>query len=128
MANLPIKRMVLYKHGVGFFERFGSVGDAAQVELTFKTEEMDDVLKSWSAFPQGEAQVVNVSYETPDDRETALAKAPIVLAPNSTLLDLLRSLRGREIRLHLTDIESSLPELQGGHTVDDEVAIAGTLP
>ena len=127
MPNLPVKRMVLYKHGVGFFERFGAVTDSHQVELTFKKEEMNDVLKSLAAFPQGDGQVVNISYETPEDKQSALAKAPIVLGKNGTLLDLLRSLRGRQIRLHLTNVESSLPELQGVHTAEDEVAIAGTL-
>ena len=127
MPNLPVQRMVLYKHGVGFFERFGSVTDRHQVELTFKKEEMNDVLKSLAAFPQGDGQVVNISYETPEDKQAALAKAPIRLSENGALLDLLRSLRGRHIRLHLTDVESSLPELQGVHTAEDEVAIAGTL-
>ena len=34
---------------------------------------------------------------------------PIRLSQDGALLDLLRSLRGRPIRLHLTDIDSSLP-------------------
>ncbi|MEM9002484.1 MAG: hypothetical protein AAGE59_03040 [Cyanobacteria bacterium P01_F01_bin.86] len=101
MPSLPVKRMVLYKHGVGFFERLGTVQNSAQIELTFKKEEMDDVLKSLAAFPQDGAQVINVSYETPEDKTSALAKAPIVLSQNSALLDLLRSLRGRSMRLHL---------------------------
>ncbi len=67
MANLPIKRMVLYKHGVGFFERYGSSGDSQTVHLIFKKDEMNDILKSLAAFPQGDGQVVNVSYETPEE-------------------------------------------------------------
>jgi len=101
MPNLPIKRIVLYKHGVGFFERYGLVGETAQVELTFKQDEMNDVLKSLAAFPQGDAQVINVSYETPEDKQAALDKAPIVLGSDTALLDLLKSLRGRQICLHL---------------------------
>jgi hypothetical protein len=107
MSGLPVKRMVLYKHGVGFFERYGSVGEVAQVELTFKKDEMNDVLKSLAAFPQGDAQVINVSYETPEDKQTALQKAPIILSQNAALLDLLRSLRGRQIRLHGVEIRLS---------------------
>ena len=104
MPTLPVKRMILYKHGVGFFERSGLVGNAAQVELTFKKDEMNDVLKSLAAFPQGEGQVVSVSYETPEDKATALEKAPIVLSSDATLLDLLKSLRGRRISLHLVEL------------------------
>lgn len=52
MPNLPVKRMVLYKHGVGFFERYGSAGPEASATLTFKKEEMNDILKSLAAFPR----------------------------------------------------------------------------
>ncbi|MEM9980695.1 MAG: hypothetical protein AAF808_23975, partial [Cyanobacteria bacterium P01_D01_bin.2] len=85
---------------------------------------MDDVLKSLAAFPQGDAQVINVSYETPEDKQAALANAPIVLSKNSALLDLLRSLRGRNIRLHLPPT-ANLPGTQSAKAAED--AIAGTL-
>lgn len=115
MPNLPVTRMILYKHGVGFFERFGRVGDSNQVELTFKKDEMNDILKSLSVFPQGNGQVISVSYETPEDKEAALAKAPIVLGDETTLLDLLKSLRGRSVRLLLVEITTTQ---QNGQTVE----------
>lgn len=107
MANLPIQRMVLYKHGVGFFERYGPVGNQAIVTLAFKKEDMNDILKSLAAFPQGEGRVVNVSYETPEDKRIALAKAPLVLGESSALLDLLRSLRGRQVSLQVVTAKSA---------------------
>lgn len=126
--TLPIRRMVLYKHGVGFFERIGRVMDTTQVELTFKKEEMNDVLKSLAVFPQGEAQVINVSYETPEDKASALAKAPIRLSPDQALIDLLKSLRGRQVRLHLQESEAQESQVQAAvRTTGGEFAIAGTL-
>ncbi|MFH7242984.1 MAG: hypothetical protein ACHWZW_09060 [Spirulina sp.] len=101
MANLPVQRMVLYKHGVGFFERYGSVGDGAIATLTFKKAEMNDILKSLAAFPQGDGRVINVSYDTPEDKQEALKNAPMVLGKSTALLDLLRSLRGRQVCLHM---------------------------
>ncbi len=101
MPNLPVKRMVLYKHGVGFFERYGSLGAESSITLTFKKEEMNDVLKSLAAFPQGDGQVVSVSYETPEDKQDALGKAPLVLGDREAWLDLVRSLRGSQVRLHI---------------------------
>ena len=44
--NLPITRVVLYKHGVGYFEREGGVEGDASLALTFKQSEVSDVLKS----------------------------------------------------------------------------------
>ena len=44
MSRLPIVHMTLYKHGIGFYRRRGSVSGEA-VSLTFRREEMDDLLK-----------------------------------------------------------------------------------
>ena len=41
MSELPIREMVLYKHGVGFFRREG-VFEAEEVRLTFREDEITD--------------------------------------------------------------------------------------
>ena len=46
MTALPITRVVLYKHGVGHFEREARVQGDATLTLTFKQAEVSDVLKS----------------------------------------------------------------------------------
>src|SRR5438046_2823094 len=46
MTALPITRVVLYKHGVGYFERQGAVEGDATLTLTFKQAEGSDRLKS----------------------------------------------------------------------------------
>ena len=43
---LPIRKVVLYKHGVGYFEREGAVEGDVTIPLAFKTAQMPDVLKS----------------------------------------------------------------------------------
>ena len=45
-APLPIRRILLYKHGVAYVERSGNTAGVSEVVLEFKTSEMDDVLKS----------------------------------------------------------------------------------
>ena len=42
---LPIRRVTLYKHGVAYFERFGSTDGRSEIILDFKASEMNDVLK-----------------------------------------------------------------------------------
>lgn len=75
-APFAIKKVVLYKHGVGYFERRGailfwrllkSVGqvDGHQaVDLYFKEGEMNDVLKSLSLVDGGGGYIASVSYES----------------------------------------------------------------
>src|SRR3954469_21233250 len=98
MPNLPIKRMILYKHGVGYFERQGSFEGTA-LQLQFPREAMDDVLKSLIALDRGAGQVLGIDFETPEDRAARLARGSIHLSENRSLLDLLRDLRGRKVRL-----------------------------
>ena len=57
MMNLPITHMTLYKHGVGFFERRAELS-GEEVELSFRVEEMNDVLKSLTTIDWGGGQVL----------------------------------------------------------------------
>ena len=94
MANLPVREMVLYKHGVGFFVRQGEV-EGQEVQLTFRQDEINDVLKSLAVFDQAGGQVLGIHYQTPMDRTARLASSSIRLSQSHTLRDLVRDLRGR---------------------------------
>src|SRR6266540_424061 len=102
MPELPIRRMILYKHGVGYFERSGAV-DGTELRLSFPRAAMDDVLKSLVALDLGAGQVHGVDFETPEDRAAQIARGSIHLSDNRSMLDLLRDLRGRRVRLWLED-------------------------
>src|SRR6476620_8206642 len=102
MPELPIRRMILYKHGVGYFERRGAVSGMA-LRLSFPRAAMDDVLKSLVALDLGAGQVHGVDFETPADRAAQIARGSIHLSDDRSLLDLLRDLRGRRVRLWLEE-------------------------
>lgn len=100
MSNLPMKRMVLYKHGVGYFERRGTL-NGETLTLSFPLEAMDDVLKSLIVIDRS-GQVRNIDVATPEDRAAFIARGSIHLSDQRSLLDLLRDLRGRTVRFTLT--------------------------
>jgi hypothetical protein len=100
MPPLPIRRLVIYKHGVGYFERRGAHSGTA-LRLSFAREAMDDVLKSLVALDLGSGQVLGVDFETPEDRALRVSRGSIHLSDGRSLLDLLRDLRGRPVRLTL---------------------------
>ncbi len=102
MATLPITRLVLFKHGVGYFERRGA-HSGEQLALSFPREAMDDVLKSLVALDLGAGQVLGVDFATPEDRAARLARGSIHLSDERSLLDLLRDLRGRAVRCTLAE-------------------------
>lgn len=121
MAELPIKRIILYKHGVGYFERQGAF-EGSSLRLSFPLEAMDDVLKSLVALDRGAGQVLGIDFETPEDRAALLAKGSIHLSDNRSLVDLLRDLRGRRVRLVYGkgDDEQNIEGLVVGVDYEDE--------
>lgn len=96
--TLPIVRLTLYKHGVAFVERRGTV-DGEQVELVFRDDEVNDALKSLLVVDRQGGRVIGVSYPTPADAEERLAENPIKLRREQSLVDLISSLRGAAVRL-----------------------------
>ncbi|MFT3774983.1 MAG: hypothetical protein QM820_57275 [Minicystis sp.] len=97
MTERPrVERMVMFKHGVAYLERRGPAEGA--FELTFRREEMNDVLKSLAVWvARGEAQVGGIGFEAPEDPDDALAERKLLLPPGEALTGLIRSLRGRRV-------------------------------
>lgn len=120
MANLPVREMVLYKHGVGFFVRQGEV-EGEKVALTFREDEINDVLKSLAVFDQAGGQVLGIHYQTPMDTHARLASSSIKLSQTNSLRDLLRDLRGRDCQL-LFEVTKGTQDMITGRIIGiDEV-------
>lgn len=126
MTTLPITRMTLYKHGVGFFERRAQL-DGDQVSLSFRVEEMNDILKSLTAVDWGDGQVLGVDYATPQSREERLAGCSIRLGDDRSLRDLLVGLRGRRVELHLDQGETAVGLLLGLDELPERQPVADSL-
>ena len=76
---LAIHRIVLYKHGVGYFEHQGEVDGDATIEMQFKQNEMNDVLKSLTILDLQGGLVSSISYESTTLRfPNSLKKSPFV--------------------------------------------------
>jgi hypothetical protein len=55
-AKLPVRRVVLYKNGVGYFEHLGRVRGSQDVHIDFTSAQLNDVLKSLTVSrPRGRA-------------------------------------------------------------------------
>ena len=94
MTSLPITRMTLDQHGVGFFERRVQMS-GKEVELSSPVEAMNDVLKSLTVIDRGGGHVLGIDYATPKSRKEQLAACAIRLGHDRSLRDLLVGLRGR---------------------------------
>ncbi len=102
MSDLPVREIVLYKHGIGFFRREGKV-NADSLTLAFRHDEINDVLKSLAVFDREGGQVLGIHYQTPLDKPSRLADSSIRLSDEASLRDLLRDLRGRQVELSFSE-------------------------
>lgn len=94
--------MVLFKHGVAYLERSGAAD--GPFELSFRIDEMNDVLKSLAVWvARGDATVGAVAFDKPEDPEQALARRKLRLEPGNALQGLLASLRGRRVSVRVDD-------------------------
>lgn len=97
-AQLPIRRVTFYKHGVSMVEREGRVGGEA-LQLAFREDDIDDALKSLTVLDRSGGQVVCVDYPIP-----AAARRDVdalALSAGAGMLDLLERLTGWRVRVEL---------------------------
>jgi hypothetical protein len=126
MAQLPIRGLTLYKQGIGYFERRGTV-DGSEVSLVIPRASTNDVLKSLDVVVHQGGPVLSVDYETPEDKARVLSNLPVKLADRSSLVDLLTSLRGSSITLQLSDTTTVTGRIVGVESSLDPIAHPPTV-
>lgn len=98
-AKVPLKRIVLFNSGVGFFERGAEIDGDARVELKFNVENVNDLLKSMVLEDLGGGRVSTVTYGSQDPITKTLKTFAIDLTSNPTLAQLLDQVRGEKVGL-----------------------------
>lgn len=94
-AELSVRTVVLYKHGVGYFERGGTLGPGESARLDFRAEEMNDVLKSLTINDQG-GKVTGLRYDSSIPLSQKLTEFPFGVdsgAPLSAVIDQFKGAR-----------------------------------
>ena len=98
-AELPISRVVLFSSGVGFFEREGTVEGDVSVELSFRTEQIRDILKSMVLQDLDGGTIAPVTYAPQDPLERTLSSFAIDISDNPTVSELWDLLRGSKVEI-----------------------------
>ena len=98
-ADLPVKQVVLYKHGVGYFERSGTLGPGESARLEFNAAEMNDVLKSLTISERGGGKISGLRYDAMDPLSHRLADFPFQIGGSQPLSAMLDQLKGARLEL-----------------------------
>ncbi|MGC3966303.1 MAG: hypothetical protein QM775_02705 [Pirellulales bacterium] len=94
---LPLRRIVLFNSGVGFFEHGGEISGDATVDLKFNVDDVNDLLKSLVPQDLGGGQASMVTYGSKDPITKTLKTFAIDLTEDPTIADLLNQVRGEAV-------------------------------
>lgn len=98
--KLPVRRVVLYKNGVGYFEHLGRVRGSQNVHVDFTSAQLNDVLKSLTVLDLSGGRVTGVDYNSEAPLARRLATLRLALGEKPTVEDLLGALRGARLEVH----------------------------
>jgi len=96
-TDVPLKRVVLFTAGVGFFERQADVTGPSAAEIHFRTQDVNDLLKSMVIVDPAKGSVATVTYGSKDPLAKTLQSFSIDLTKPPTLANLLGQVRGERV-------------------------------
>ncbi len=99
LDRLPVKRVVLYKNGVGYFEHQGPVRNSQDVSIGFTSGQLNDVLKSLTVLDLDGGRIAGVAYGSaaPVDRQLGDLRLPV--GEKTSLTEFLAALRGAKLEV-----------------------------
>ena len=98
-GSLPVKRVVLYKNGVGYFEHSARVHGTQDLSIDFTTAQLNDVLKSLTAVDLGEGRVSSVRYNSIAPLGERLKSLRLPFGEQVTQAEYLSALRGARVEV-----------------------------
>jgi len=93
--------VILYKHGVGYFERSGELRAGDTARLDFKASDMNDVLKSLTIVDRSGGVIGGVRYDAAEPLEKRLQDFPFAVDRQASLAAFLDQMKGARLELRL---------------------------
>ncbi|HWA93102.1 MAG TPA: carboxypeptidase regulatory-like domain-containing protein, partial [Terracidiphilus sp.] len=128
VKDLPVRKVVLYKNGVGFFEHAGTVTGNQRVSIDFTSSQLNDVLQSLTVLDEGGGRVGGVNYNSTTPLSEQLKSLSLGMGDNPTSTELFQALRGQRVEVtgapggaitgRLMSIESRDERLSGSSDSD----------
>jgi hypothetical protein len=99
-SRLPVKRVVLYKNGVGYFEHAARVHGNQELAIDFTTSQLNDVLKSLTVVDLGDGRISGVRYNSIAPLDERLKTLRLPFGEDITRTDFLTAMRGSRVEVH----------------------------
>jgi len=124
IKDLPVRKVVLYKNGVGYFEHAGSVTGNQRVAIDFTSPQLNDVLQSLTVLDEGGGRIAGVNYNSTTPLAEQLKTLSLGMSDDPTSTELFQALRGQRVEVtggpggtitgRLLSIESRTETVPGG--------------
>src|SRR6266404_1654324 len=98
-TRLPVRRVVLYKNGVGYFEHLGRVRGSQDVHVDFTSAQLNDVMKSLTVLDLSGGRITGVDYNSEAPLVRRLATLRLSLGERPTTAEFLGALRGARLEV-----------------------------
>jgi Carboxypeptidase regulatory-like domain len=129
-AKLPVRRVILYKTGVGYFEHLGQVRGDQKVRIDFTSSQLNDVLQSLTVLDLNGGRIAGVNYNSEASLSQRLGMLRLPLEEKTDLSKFYAALRGArlEVRSGTTVMEGRLLSVErktrvsGGTTLEVDLA------
>ncbi|HXM15722.1 MAG TPA: carboxypeptidase regulatory-like domain-containing protein, partial [Candidatus Eremiobacteraceae bacterium] len=94
-----MRRVVLYKNGVGYFEHLGRVRGSQDVHIDFTSAQLNDVLKSLTVLDLNGGRITGVDYNSEAPIARRLGTLRLALSERPNVSEFLGALRGARIEV-----------------------------
>ena len=129
-AKLPVRRVILYKTGVGYFEHLGQIRGDQKVQIDFTSSQLNDVLQSLTVLDLNGGRIAGVNYNSEGPLSQRLGMLRLPLEEKTDLSKFYAALRGArlEVRSGTSVITGRLLSVErktrvsGGTTLEVDLA------
>jgi hypothetical protein len=97
--DLPVRKVVLYKNGVGYFEHAGAVTGNQRVTIDFTSSQLNDVLQSLTVLDEGGGRIAGVNYNSTTPLAEQLKTLSLGMTDDPTSTELFQALRGQRVEV-----------------------------
>ncbi|MGA3070095.1 MAG: hypothetical protein ABSD43_07735, partial [Terracidiphilus sp.] len=99
VKDLPVRKVVLYKNGVGYFEHAGTVNGNQRVAIDFTSPQLNDVLQSLTVLDEGGGRIAGVNYNSTTPLAEQLKSLSLGMSDDPTSTDIFQALRGQRVEV-----------------------------
>jgi hypothetical protein len=99
IKDLPVRKVVLYKNGVGYFEHAGTVSGNERVAVDFTSSQLNDVLQSLTALDESGGRIAGVNYNSTTPIEQQLKTLALGLPDYPATVTVYQALRGQRVEV-----------------------------